>query len=441
MTEDLLQLPKNIEAEQVVLGIALLEAEDALPVIQEKLKPEHFYQRAHRLIYRTLCELFDHGKLADVVTVANRLKEKDEMQHAGGRLYLNELLDHVTTATSIEHYCDIVLKKASLRALIESGRRISELGRQEEQDTDDLQDKALSILSDTITADTGDKILHIQEAGQSFMEKLDAVRAGKPLGTMTGYSSLDKVLYGLEGKLTVIGGYTSSGKTCLQLNMAYRQVTKGIPVGFISVEMGRDPIMERLIQMEGHLTRDNLRYGSGKKVAEAASRIYGKPLYIVDVHSNSLMAIVRQMRQLLMRHRVEVIYVDYLQKVRVPNWTGQRYREVGEVSNMLQEFARVSGIGVVTGSQVSRESLQMGGPPKLQHMRESGNIENDSDIIIGLFNPKIADSLEENKRIRLEVLKHREGLRGNVLDFAYFESQQRIEELTLEGPKIASLSL
>ena len=115
------ELPKNIEAEQVVLGSAILEPESTMPMLSEKLVPSDFYERRHRVIFRTISELFERNEPADIILLANRLEETDDMERAGGRMYLNELLDRTTTTASVEYYADIVKRKATLRALIESG--------------------------------------------------------------------------------------------------------------------------------------------------------------------------------------------------------------------------------------------------------------------------------------------------------------------------------
>ena len=150
-------LPKNIEAEQIVLGSALLEPEGTVPMLVEKLRPEHFYRRTHRVIFRTIRELFERGEPADIVTVANRLDEKQEIETAGGRLYLNELLDRVTTTASVEYYSEIVRKKATLRFLIEAGSCISELGYDEAAEVETQVARAEKII--TSLSEEGNSLL------------------------------------------------------------------------------------------------------------------------------------------------------------------------------------------------------------------------------------------------------------------------------------------
>ena len=133
--EDIRVLPKNIEAEQIILGSALLDPQGSVPLLIEKIGPDDFYYRRHRIIYRTIRELFERGDPADIVVLANRLEEKKELDDAGGRAYLRELLDRIVTTASIEYYAEIVRKKATLRALIEAGGRIAELGYDEITET------------------------------------------------------------------------------------------------------------------------------------------------------------------------------------------------------------------------------------------------------------------------------------------------------------------
>jgi len=152
---DVRELPRNIEAEQVVLGAAILEPESTVPILVEKLFPEHFYERRHRVIFRTIRELFDRGEPADIVLLANRLEETADMERAGGRMYLNELLDRTTTTASLEFYADIVKRKATLRSLIEAGGRISELGFDEATEPEEILDHAETLIFDISSRDSG----------------------------------------------------------------------------------------------------------------------------------------------------------------------------------------------------------------------------------------------------------------------------------------------
>jgi len=217
--KSLRDLPKNIEAEQVVLGSAILEPEETLPILLEKLKPEHFYCRAHRVVFRVIRELFERGEPADIVAVANRLEEKEEMEKAGGRIYLNELLDRVTTTTSLEYYADIVRKKATLRALIEAGGRISELGRTTEEEPETLLVRAEGILEEVNGSGRVSSALRRTFRPQSILQLR---REGLP--------PRDDVIEDVlpRGGLLQLLAPPKEGKTLLALNLALA-VLRGEP--------------------------------------------------------------------------------------------------------------------------------------------------------------------------------------------------------------------
>ncbi len=198
-------LPKNIEAEQVVLGSVILEPEETVPTLLEMLKPEHFYRLAHRVIFRAIRELFDRGEPADIVAVANRLEEKEEMENAGGRIYLNELLDRVTTTTSLEYYAGIVRKKAVLRALIEAGEKITELGYREKDDLGETIARAAKAFSTITDADV--------LSGNGTSTWVELQQAVSPVAWCWAN-------WLPAGMLTLVAGEPGSGKSALALRVA-----------------------------------------------------------------------------------------------------------------------------------------------------------------------------------------------------------------------------
>jgi len=237
-------IPRNIEAERSVLGSALLEPEGIVRVLVERLKPEHFCLAQHRVIFRAIRELYERGEPAEIVAVANRLNEKHEMEVAGGRLYLNELLDRVTTTASVEYYAEILKRKAVLRGLIEAGGRITELGYEEARDSDEV----LTLAESIVTA------LSENSAGKEFAPQTVAELRG------AGIPPREDVLAGTLPKagLLLLAAPPKSGKTMLALNLAVA-VAKGRPfldshtlagpVLYLSGEGGVVLVDERLAKM------------------------------------------------------------------------------------------------------------------------------------------------------------------------------------------------
>ena len=207
-------LPQSIEAEQVVIGSALLEPMDAGIIAVDMLEPDDFYERRHRVIFRVIRELLNGGQVADIVLVANRIEELGKMPDAGGRLYLNELLDRTTTTASLEHYGEVVRRKSILRRMIDAGHMITELGRNEVDDVSELLDKAMALLLEPQTLYGTAEIDPISAIGEEYLTLLKEI-VNRETGLTTGYNAIDGDVYDLRGQLTVIAGVPHMGK-CFQ---------------------------------------------------------------------------------------------------------------------------------------------------------------------------------------------------------------------------------
>ena len=392
-------LPKNIEAEQIVLGSALLEPDATIPILLDRLKPDDFYRRAHRVVFRAIHELYDRGEPADIVAVANRLEEREEMERAGGRMYLNELLDRVTTTASLEYYAEIVRKKAVLRALIETGGRISELGYDEERETDEVLDKAESMIFDVSRRD---------EKGQSYYllneflyEHIDALEAlhhdpnRRALrGFSTGFPKYDEMTSGLQrSDLTVIAGRPGTGKTSLALaiarNIALREKAA---VGVFSLEMTKEQLLERLLCGEAMVSLHKLRGGyiqpsKWRDLANAASK-FQQATIVVDDTTSSILEIKAKARRMKSQHDLGMMIVDYLQLVEGGLRTDVREQEVAYISRSLKKLARELDIPIIAVSQLNRAVEHRGEEkkyPRLADLRESGAIEQDADVVVFIY--------------------------------------------------------
>jgi len=427
---DIRELPKNIEAEQVVLGATMLESESVGMIAIDMLIPEDFYELRHRVIFRVMIELLgDKGSL-DIITLANRIDERGEMDRAGGRMYLNHLLDQTSTTASFEHFAEIVRKKRILRQLIEAGGRISEMGYNEADDPLDLLDRATALVLEPQTVFGGAEIGHISIVGEEYVNVVKSL-ADKEVGLGTGYKKLDDDLYDLRGQLTILAGSPSCGKTVTGLNMIRNQLQRGHRCGIITLEMRRTAVAERMMQMVGHVTREEIRYDEKKRIA-AAMKTFALPLWISEVRPKTLPAVLRQMRVLVQRDKVDTIFIDYLQLVRGPK-ADREDIEIGMVTKAFLEFAQDNDVAVITPSQANRQAMAEKSEPRLWHMKSSSRIEEDASIVLGIWRPSYItnDKVAEREDFFIRVLKNRSGISGGRTKLIFFPYEQRIEQLAV----------
>jgi replicative DNA helicase len=445
-------LPKNIEAEQIILGSALLEPEGTIPILLEKLRPEHFYHQAHRVIFRTIRELFDRGEPGDIVSVANRLEEKAEMEKAGGRIYLNELLDRVTTTASLDYYADIVRKKAILRALIEAGGQITEFGFNEAENTDEILDKSESLIFDISRRDSSGTYYLINQFLYEHIEALEKVRREPDRHTITGLSTgfpkLDEMTGGLQrSDLIVLAGRPGTGKSSLALTLARNvAIREKAVVAIFSLEMTKEQLLERLLCGEAMVSLHRLRGGyvpaaKWRDLATAASKFQPTTILVDDTPGSSILEIRAKARRMATQHKLDMLIVDYLQLIEGSIRTDVREQEIAHISRSLKKLARELEIPVLAVSQLNRAVEQRESKyPRLADLRESGAIEQDADVVIFIYRK---DYYEEPTEVtssgrgatsdsELIIAKQRNGPLGKVLvtfhkAYASFYPQAREE--------------
>jgi replicative DNA helicase len=391
------ELPKNIEAEQVVLGSAILEPEGTIPILVEKLLPEYFYQRRHRVIFRTIRELFDRGEPSDIVSLANRLEERGEMERAGGRMYLNELIDRVATTASLEYYAEIVKKKATLRSLIEAGGRISEFGYDEVSETDEVMDRAESLIFDISSRDSAGSYFLVGDFLYEHIDKLEALHRDPDRHTVTGFSTgfprLDELTSGLQrSDLIIVAGRPGTGKTSFALALArHIAIREKAGIGIFSLEMAKEQLLERLLCGEGKVNLHQLRGGyissaKWRDLATAASRLQKATVVVDDTPGASILEIRAKARRMASQHKIDMIIVDYLQLVEGAVRSDIREQEIAHISRSLKRLARELHVPVIAVSQLNRAVEQREKKyPRLADLRESGAIEQDADVVMFIY--------------------------------------------------------
>jgi len=391
-------LPKNREAEQVVLGAAMLEPDSVIPQLLQTLQPDDFYWKAHQIIYRVILELFEGGKPADLITVGNRLDELNKLDEVGGRAYLSELLTKVTTTASVPYYAEIIKKKAVLRALIAAGHQIAELGFTEEMDLETLLDAAEEKIFQISRFQLTHDFHLIRDFLHEHLEHLERLQRDPSqhavTGLPTGYKRFDEMTAGLQpSDLIVIAARPSMGKTSLALSIARNMALRfNKCVGFFSLEMTKEQLLERLLCAEARINLHRLRGGylqtdseSWRRIIHAASKLQNSKIIIDDTPSISVLELKAKARRMKTEHGLDILFVDYLQLVEAGAHTDVREQEVAYIARSLKALARELNIPVVALSQLSRAPERPPRRPRLSDLRESGEIEQTADVVIFLY--------------------------------------------------------
>ncbi len=410
--------PQDLDAEKSVLGSILLDSDSLVKVI-EFLIPDHFYKDSHRVIYAAMVALYENRDPCDLITVPDQLKKNKELKNSGGVAYLTELVNSVPTTANIEHYGRIIKDHATRRNLLSTAGKIARLVR-EESDVGTLLDRSEQLLYGVSQDRVHQEFVPVKKTLEITFERLDELSKtrGALRGVPTGLKSLDRMLSGLQKEeLIVLAARPSMGKSSLAINIAqHASINHDRKIGFFSLEMGRESVVDRMISSQGDI--DNWRITTGNLAAEdfekygiAAGELAEAPIFIDDTPGISVLEMRTKSRRLQMEHGLDLIVVDYLQLIQGKNLES-RVQEVTYISQSLKNLARELKVPVLALSQLSRAVEQRGGvkKPQLSDLRDSGSIEQDADVVMFLYRPD--DDDREN--MGLFVAKHRNGPTGEI---------------------------
>lgn len=412
--------PHDMDAERAVLGAILIDP-SAITLVVEILRPEHFYPREHQLIFRGMLGLFEQQKPVDLVTITSELKKEGFLKDIGGASYLSELIDSVPTSAYVQHYAHIVKDQFIKRRLISVSSRMVEKAFEETGDIKRLLDMAESEIFALSQAFLHRDFLELKSIlAESFERLEDLAKRGTGLrGVPTGFKSLDNKLAGMQdSNLLILAARPGIGKTTLALNIAIHvAMVEKMPVGIFSLEMSREELVDRLLVGQGDIDAWKLKTGrlsddDYTRLTEAMGELSDAPIFIDDTPGASILEIRTKARKLKVEKGLRFLIVDYLQLVDAGRRSDSRVQEVSYISQNLKNIARELKIPVMALSQLSRAVEQRGEKkPQLADLRESGSIEQDSDVVMFLYHEKEdEDILEEHKRIvKLLIAKHRNG--------------------------------
>lgn len=415
--------PHNLEAEEAVLGSILID-QDAIIKIADNLNANDFYADKHRMIYENIEGLFSKREPIDVLSLSNRLKETEHLEEIGGRTYLASLTNAVPTATNIEHYAKIVREKATLRRLISAGRTIVKMGGEETEDIEVLLDKAEQSLFGVSQQYLKQNFIPLHSILTDAFDRLDEIHRheGKLRGISTGFTEMDNLLGGLQkSDLIILASRPSMGKTGLALDIArHIGIREKLPVAIVSLEMSKDQLGDRLLCAEAGVDLWKMRTGKLQNdedftnIGRAMGELAEAPIFIDDSASANIMEIRTKARRLQMEHNIGLLVIDYLQLMEGRSGTENRVQEISEISRGLKSIARELNIPVVALSQLSRAVEQSSPPiPRLSHLRESGSIEQDADVVMFIYREEYYKRDTDKKNIAdIFVSKHRNGPTG-----------------------------
>jgi replicative DNA helicase len=429
MTQTLRVPPHSQEAEESVIGSLLLD-KDTIITLGEFLKPEDFYDERHGLIYESAIELYENRTPIDVLTISNQLKKKKNLKKIGGSAYLMELANKVPTAAHVEHYGKIVKESATKRSLMKAATRLVELSSDDGLGVAELLDKAESEVFSLTQTHASHAFAPVKDALAQSFDRLDELhkQQGGLRGVPTGFKELDDTLAGFQkSNLIILAARPSVGKTSLALNIAQHVGVKlGRSVGFFSLEMSREELVDRLLVAQADIDAWKLKTGKLSEddftsLSNAMGVLAEAPIYIDDTPALSILEMRTRARRLQVEHGIDLVIMDYLQLAR-SRGLENRVQEVSEISQGLKNIARELKVPVIALSQLSRSVEQRGEKrPQLSDLRDSGSIEQDADVVMFLYREDDdayeAAAAQGGLNVSLDIAKHRNGALKSIKFF------------------------
>lgn len=433
-------LPSNVEAERSILGAILLDNAVCNQAI-ELLRREDFFLDSHRRIFDKMVALSERLMPIDLITLSDELRRAGEFEQIGGATYIASLIDGVPRTDTIEPYAKLVKQKSMLRKLISASQQIVSLAFEEEDDADVIIDKAEHMIFEIAEDRVRQGFQYIGDVAHRRLEQIEQM-AGRPemiTGVPTGFTDFDRMTSGLQRQeLIVIAARPSMGKTALALNMAQYAAKNANVVGIFSLEMSAEQLVSRLLCSEARVDAHRLRTGylnreEWARLADALRRLCETKVFIDDSAAVSVMEMRAKCRRLKAEHGLDLLIVDYLQLMAGRGRIESRQQEVSQISRDLKGLAKELDIPVVALSQLSRAPEQRSEhKPQLSDLRESGAIEQDSDVVCFIYREELYNPTDENQgTAELIIGKQRNGPTGMV-PLAFLKEFTRFENMWRE---------
>ncbi len=417
-------MPNNLEAEQSVIGSMIMDRE-AIIVASETLHREDFYHQQYGVLFEAMVELFNQEQPVDVVTLQNRLREKDVPAELSSMEFVGELVTSVPTSANIKYYANIVREKAMLRRLIKVNEEIANQCYLDRDSVEDIMAETEKQIFNLLQNRGGEDFVPIKQIVIQALEKIEMAskQKGNVTGIATGFVDLDYRMSGLQpSDLVLVAARPSMGKTAFVLNIAqYVAFHSNLATAIFSLEMSKEQLVNRLFALEARVDAQLLRTGNladsdWEKLIEGAGTIGKSKLIIDDTPGISISELRSKCRKYKLEQDLKLIIIDYLQLMSGSGRSDSRQQEISDISRSLKGLARELNVPVIALSQLSRQVEQRPDHrPMLSDLRESGAIEQDADVVMFIYRDDYYNKDTENKNIaEIIIAKQRNGPIGTV---------------------------
>ncbi len=435
--------PQNLEAEESVLSSILIDTDtNALDDTIELLVPEDFYKTAHQKVFAAVQSLAAKNEPVDLITVKNHLLGTGQLEEIGGASFLAELVESVPYAINVRHYATIIKDKAVLRRLIVNAGEIARRCFENPPDAKNVIDFAEQSVFEVAEEKTTQFFTQLNEIIVENMVTIQANQGKWITGVASGFDRLDNMTSGFQkSDLIILAARPSMGKTAFALNITRNvAVNYKVPVAFFSLEMSKEQLSMRLLTSEARVNAFHLRSGhisreNWDKITDAASLLDEVPIYIDDSAGLTVMDIRAKARRMKKDKGIGLIVIDYLQLMRPTRAGERRDLEVSEMSRSLKALAKELDVPIIVLSQLNRAPEQSHDKrPMLSHLRESGSLEQDADVVLFIFRDEVYNKNEDNtNRGIAEIIigKQRNGPIGKVM-LQFESSYTRFQNLATD---------
>jgi len=439
------QLPAIPEVEQLVLGAMLIDIE-AQSNAFSLLRPDAFYDPKNKVIFEAMMALDNAKEPIDFISTLEELKKNPKKPDVNFAVYLAELSQNVTSAANSEYHCRLVLEKWILRQIISISLEMAAKAYDQTEDVFDLLDNAESQIFKIAELGLKQSYTPFKDAIKNALEYIESIHSKtiSNYAVPTGFFELDDMLGGLQkSDLLIVAARPAMGKTAFALSLARNAALDyNVPIAIFSLEMSTVQLATRFISSEARINSHLLRTGKfkaeeGLKISKVVDRLIKAPIYIDDTPGQSVMEIRAKCRRLKAERNIGLIIIDYLQLMSASTRVESREREISTISRSLKALAKELDVPVIALSQLNRAvEEQKDKRPMLSHLRESGAIEQDADIVMFLYRPSVygitqfSDGTPTEGIAEVIIAKHRNGPTGDV-KMAFLSDYARYENLEL----------